>query len=118
MPPVKNKDLVPGAAFTGKVKSIQPFGAFVDFGAFTNGLVHISMLSDSYVKDVASVVSVGQEVTVKVIEVNAETKRISLSMLENADTGKKCNDAPNNTENAGPGRRDSSKSGPRKDKKT
>jgi len=49
MPPVKNEDLVHGAAFTGKIKSIQPFCAFVDFGAFTGGLVHISMLSDSYV---------------------------------------------------------------------
>jgi len=116
MPPVKNEDLVPGAAFTGKVKSIQPFGAFVDFGAFTDGLVHISMLSDSFVKDVSSVVSVGQEVTVKVIEVNSETKRISLSMRENADTGKR-NDAPNNAEKSGSGRWDSSKSGPRKDKK-
>jgi len=103
MPPVKNEDLVPGAAFTGKVKSIQPFGAFVDFGAFTDGLVHISMLSDSYVMDVASVVSVGQEVKVKVIGVNAETKSISLSMRENADTGKR-NDAPNNPEKSGSGR--------------
>jgi elongation factor Ts len=117
MPPVKNEDLVPGAAFTGKVKSIQRFGAFVDFGAFTDGLVHISMLSDSYVKDVASVVAVGQEVTVKVIEVNAETKRISLSMREKADAGNR-NDAPNNTEKSGPERRDSSKSGPRKDRKS
>nr|KYP66943.1 Elongation factor Ts [Cajanus cajan] len=80
MPPVKNEDLIPGATFTGKVKSIQPFGAFVDFGAFTDGLVHISMLSDSFVKDVESVVSVGQEVKVKLIEVNTETQRISLSM--------------------------------------
>lgn len=116
MPPVKNEDLVPGAAFTGKVKSIQPFGAFVDFGAFTDGLVHISMLSDSFVKDVSSVVSLGQEVTVKVIEVNAETKCISLSMRENSDTVKR-NNAPNNTEKSVPGRRDSLKSGPRKDKK-
>jgi elongation factor Ts len=88
MPPVKDEDLVPGAAFTGKVMSIQPFGAFVDFGAFTDGLVHISMLSDGFVKDVASVVSVGQEVKVKLLEVNTETRRISLTMRENADTGK------------------------------
>jgi len=98
------------------VKSIQRFGAFVDFGAFTDGFVHISMLSDSYVKDVASVY-VGQEVKVKVIKVNAETKLISLSMPENADTGNR-NDAPNNPEKSGPGRRDSLESGPVKDKKT
>ncbi|XP_061357755.1 polyprotein of EF-Ts, chloroplastic isoform X2 [Gastrolobium bilobum] len=115
MPPVKNEDLIPGATFTGKVKSVQPFGAFIDFGAFTDGLVHVSMLSDSYVKDVASVVSVGQEVKVKLIEVNTETQRISLSMRENADTGKQRKDAPLDTEKAGPGRRNTSKPSPRKD---
>ncbi|KAI7732678.1 hypothetical protein M8C21_024527 [Ambrosia artemisiifolia] len=82
MPPVKNEELVPGATFTGKVRSIQPFGAFVDFGAFTDGLVHVSRLSDSYVKDVASVVSVGQEVKVKLVEANIETGRIALTMRE------------------------------------
>lgn len=119
MPPVKNEDLIPGATFTGKVKSVQPFGAFVDFGAFTDGLVHISMLSDSYVKDVASVVSVGQEVKVKLIEVNTETQRISLSMRENADTGgKQRKDAPIKTEKPGPGKRNTSKPGPKKDNVT
>ncbi|XP_021990500.1 polyprotein of EF-Ts, chloroplastic isoform X4 [Helianthus annuus] len=82
MPPVKNEELVVGATFTGKVRSIQPFGAFVDFGAFTDGLVHVSRLSDSYVKDVASVVSVGQEVKVKLVEANIETGRIALTMRE------------------------------------
>lgn len=88
MPPVSNEELVSGATFTGKVRSIQPFGAFIDFGAFTDGLVHVSMLSDSYVKDVGSVVSVGQEVKVKLIEANMETGRISLSMRENYDSSK------------------------------
>ncbi|GAU12297.1 hypothetical protein TSUD_142060 [Trifolium subterraneum] len=111
MPPINEKDLVPGAAFTGKVMSIQPFGAFVDIGAFTDGLVHISMLSDGFVKDVSSVVSVGQEVKVKVLEVNAETRRISLSMRENADTGKQRKDSSNSTEKSGSGRWDS----PRRD---
>nr|XP_043624019.1 polyprotein of EF-Ts, chloroplastic isoform X2 [Erigeron canadensis] len=82
MPPVKDEELVPGASFTGKVRSIQPFGAFVDFGAFTDGLVHVSRLSDGYVKDVASVVSVGQEVKVKLVEANIETGRIALTMRE------------------------------------
>lgn len=83
MPPVKNEDLVPGAKFTGKVRTIQPFGAFVDFGAFTDGLVHVSRLSDNFVKDVGSVVSIGQEVEVRLVEVNIESGRISLSMREN-----------------------------------
>ncbi|KAI3714649.1 hypothetical protein L6452_21607 [Arctium lappa] len=82
MPPVKDEELVPGASFTGKVRSIQPFGAFVDFGAFTDGLVHVSRLSDGYVKDVANVVSVGQEVKVKLVEANLETGRIALTMRE------------------------------------
>nr|KAJ0203529.1 hypothetical protein LSAT_V11C500282150 [Lactuca sativa] len=83
MPPVKDEELVPGASFTGKVRSIQPFGAFIDFGAFTDGLVHVSRLSDGYVKDVANVVSVGQEVKVKLVEANIETGRIALTMREN-----------------------------------
>ncbi|KAK6151818.1 hypothetical protein DH2020_014453 [Rehmannia glutinosa] len=85
MPPVQNEELIPGATFTGKVRSIQPFGAFIDFGAFTDGLVHVSRLSDSFVKDVASVVSVGQEVKVRLVEANMETGRISLSMRESDD---------------------------------
>ncbi|KAK1354780.1 Elongation factor Ts, mitochondrial [Heracleum sosnowskyi] len=87
-PPLKNEELVPGASFTGKVKSVQPFGAFVDFGAFTDGLVHVSQLSDSFVKDVAEVVSVGQEVTVRLVEANTETRRISLTMRSSNDTTK------------------------------
>ncbi|GKB99581.1 nucleic acid-binding, OB-fold protein [Tanacetum coccineum] len=83
MPPVKDEELVPGASFMGKVRSIQPFGAFIDFGAFTDGLVHVSRLSDGYVKDVANVVSVGQEVKVKLVEANIETGRIALTMREN-----------------------------------
>ncbi|XP_078428191.1 elongation factor Ts family protein isoform X2 [Wolffia australiana] len=82
MPPVKNEELLPGAAFTGKVRSIQPFGAFVDFGAFTDGLVHVSNLSGGFVKDVGSFVSVGQEVKVKILEANMETGRISLTMKD------------------------------------
>lgn len=89
MPAVKNEELVAGATFTGKVRAIQPFGAFVDFGAFTDGLVHVSQLSDNFVKDVASVVSIGQEVKVRLVEADIEAKRISLSMRENDDPPKR-----------------------------
>ncbi|CAA2980501.1 Mitochondrial translation elongation factor EF-Tsmt, catalyzes nucleotide exchange on EF-Tumt [Olea europaea subsp. europaea] len=89
MPPVNNEELIPGATFSGKVRSIQPFGAFVDFGAFTDGLVHVSNLSNTFVKDVGSFVSVGQEVTVRLIEANTETGRISLTMRESDDASKK-----------------------------
>ncbi|KAI3836767.1 hypothetical protein MKW92_000216 [Papaver armeniacum] len=88
MPPVTNEELVPGATFTGKVKSIQPFGAFVDFGAFTDGLVHVSQLSDGFVRDVGSVVSIGQEVKVKLLEANTSNGRISLTMKEGDDANK------------------------------
>ncbi|KAJ7969577.1 Elongation factor Ts, mitochondrial [Quillaja saponaria] len=117
MPPVKIEDLIPGASFTGKVKSIQPFGAFIDFGAFTDGLVHVSRLSDNYIKDVGSVVSVGQEVKVKVIEVNTETQRISLSMRESDDSSKlqQRKDAHASTEKAEPGRTNTSKPKSKKD---
>ncbi|KAI3443754.1 hypothetical protein Pfo_000419 [Paulownia fortunei] len=117
MPPVKNEELIPGATFTGKVRSIQPFGAFVDFGAFTDGLVHVSRLSDSFVKDVASVVIVGQEVTVRLIEANMETGRISLSMRESDDTSKvqQQRDAPVSSDKSRPPRNTSQKFNQRRD---
>ncbi|XP_039114500.1 polyprotein of EF-Ts, chloroplastic-like [Dioscorea cayenensis subsp. rotundata] len=88
MPPVKTEELVPGASFVGKVRSIQPFGAFIDFGAFTDGLVHVSRMSEGYVKDVGSIVSVGQEVKVRIVEVNMENGRIALTMRDGSDTNK------------------------------
>ncbi|TYI22018.1 hypothetical protein ES332_A06G077300v1 [Gossypium tomentosum] len=120
MPPVKNEELIPGAMFTGKVRSIQPFGAFVDFGAFTDGLVHVSRLSNSFVKDVASVVSVGQEVQVRLVEVNTENGRISLSMRENDDASKRQprKDGPASTDKARPSRKNASKSSSKKDFKS
>eukprot|EP01018_Ginkgo_biloba_P002323 Gb_29672 [translate_table: standard] len=84
-PRIPNEELVPGATFTGKVRAIQSFGAFVDFGASTDGLVHISRLSDSFVKEVTNVVSIGQEVTVRVLEANTETGRIALTMRASDD---------------------------------
>lgn len=104
MPPVKDEDLVPGAMFTGKVRSIQPFGAFVDFGAFTDGLVHVSRLSDSFVKDVNDVVSLGQEVKVRLVEVNTETGRISLSMRDDDSNNKPQQKKDGNSEGRPPRR--------------
>ncbi|CAI0628768.1 unnamed protein product [Linum tenue] len=115
MPPVKNEDLVPGAMFTGKVRSIQPFGAFIDFGAFTDGLVHVSRLSDSYVKDVGNVVSVGQEVKVRLLEANTETGRISLSMRDDDDND---GNSTGGGDKPRPGRRNTQRSGQKRDEKT
>ncbi|XP_039058309.1 polyprotein of EF-Ts, chloroplastic-like isoform X2 [Hibiscus syriacus] len=120
MPPVKNEELIPGAMFTGKVRSIQPFGAFVDIGAFTEGLVHVSQLSDSFVKDVASVVSVGQEVKVRLVEVNNESGRISLSMRENDESGKRQprKDGPATTDRERSPRKNTSRSSQKRDVKS
>ncbi|KAF8393400.1 hypothetical protein HHK36_021644 [Tetracentron sinense] len=106
MAPVKNEELVPGATFIGKVKSIQPFGAFVDFGAFTDGLVHVSRLSESFVKDVGSIVSIGQEVKVRLVEANTETRRISLTMHDSDDISElqQQKDAPASSDKPRPSR--------------
>ncbi|CAL5093220.1 unnamed protein product [Urochloa decumbens] len=94
MPPLTDEDLVPGASFTGKVRSIKPFGVFVDIGAFTEGLVHISRVSDGFVKDISSLFTVGQEVSVRLLEANKETGRISLTMREGDDYVKPSKEAP------------------------
>ncbi|CAA0396869.1 unnamed protein product [Arabidopsis thaliana] len=109
MPAVKNEELVPGATFTGKVRAIQPFGAFVDFGAFTDGLVHVSQLSDNFVKDVSSVVTIGQEVKVRLVEADIESKRISLTMRENDDPPKRQSGGSDKPRSGG--KRDGSKGG-------
>ncbi|ESR64811.1 hypothetical protein CICLE_v10010581mg [Citrus x clementina] len=117
MPPIKNEDLIPGATFTRKVRSIQPFGAFIDFGAFTDGLVHVSRLSDNFVKDVGSIVSVGQEVKVRLIEANAKTGRISLTMSESDDISmlQQQKDATASGDKVRTARRSTSKPGQKKD---
>lgn len=71
----------------GRVTNITPFGAFVDISAFSDGLVHISELANDYVESPDQVVSVGDLVKVKVIEVNRKKKRISLSMKQADNKG-------------------------------
>ena len=84
---MSNEELVPGAVFSGKVSTIQTFGAFIDLGAFTNGLVHISRLSKSYVKKVEDVVQIGQDVNVQIVDVDLKAKRISLELIEEEKGG-------------------------------
>lgn len=76
----KVTDLQPGMELPGIVTNITAFGAFVDVGVKQDGLVHISQLADRFVKEPTDVVSVNQHVRVKVLEVDAARKRISLSM--------------------------------------
>jgi len=76
--------LVPGMKMTGIVTNVTNFGAFVDIGVHQDGLVHISQLADKFVKNPADFVSVNQKVTVTVLTVEPERKRISLSMKSDA----------------------------------
>ena len=73
------KDLEPGMILEGTVTNVTNFGAFVDIGVHQDGLVHISVLSDRFVKDPHEVVKSGDLVKVKVLEVDLERKRIALS---------------------------------------
>ena len=74
------KDLRPDMILEGVVTNVAAFGAFVDIGVHQDGLVHISALSNTFVKDPHSVVKAGQVVKVKVLEVDAKRKRIALTM--------------------------------------
>ena len=78
----KLEDLLPGMELNGIVTNITNFGAFVDVGVHQDGLVHISAMSDTYVKNPADFLKVGQKVKVWVIEIDIVRKRVSLSMLK------------------------------------
>ena len=74
------EDLKPGMILTGTVRNVIDFGAFVDIGVHQDGLVHISRICDRYIKHPTDVLSVGDIVKVKVLEVDTAKKRISLTM--------------------------------------
>ena len=76
----KMEDLKPGMKLPGIVTNVTAFGAFVDVGVHQDGLVHVSHLSDRFVKNPADVVKVHQQVTVTVLQVDLPRKRIGLSM--------------------------------------
>lgn len=76
----KIEDLHIGQELTGKVNNITAFGVFVDLGMKENGLIHISQLSDKFISSPAEMVSIGQHVKVKVIDVDTARKRIALTM--------------------------------------
>ncbi len=79
------EDLEPGMRLPGIVTNVTNFGAFVDIGVHQDGLVHISQLADSFVSDPHTVVTMRQQVSVTVLEVDAARNRISLSMRRNPD---------------------------------
>lgn len=82
-------DLKVGMVLPGIVTNITAFGAFVDIGVHQDGLVHISQLSDGFVKDPADVVKVHQKVKVRVLEIDVARKRISMSMKKEQTDNKK-----------------------------
>ena len=74
------KDLKPGMILQGTVQTVLVFGAFVDIGVHQDGLVHISQITDRYIRHPLEAVSVGDIVEVKVLSVDLAKKRISLTM--------------------------------------
>ncbi|MFE9747603.1 Tex family protein [Saccharothrix saharensis] len=85
----KISDLKPGMVLEGVVTNVAAFGAFVDVGVHQDGLVHISALSNTYVKDPRDVVKSGDVVRVKVLEVDIPRKRIGLTLRLEDEPGRK-----------------------------
>jgi len=95
------KDLRPDMILEGVVTNVTNFGAFIDIGVHQDGLVHISALSNSYVKDPREVVKAGDVVKVKVMEVDAQRKRIGLSMRLDDDSRDQVKDITKNDRTRG-----------------
>ena len=76
------EDLNPGMTLTGTVRNVIDFGAFVDIGVHQDGLVHISQICDRFIKHPTDVLSVGDVVKVKILEIDVPKKRISLTMRD------------------------------------
>lgn len=87
------KDLEVGMEFEGIITNVTAFGVFIDIGVHQDGLVHISQLTDKYIKSPSEVVSVGDKLKVKVLEVDTERKRISLTARsgQSKERGKRYN---------------------------
>ena len=89
----KISDLQPGMVLEGTISNVAQFGAFVDLGVHQDGLVHVSQLANKFVEDAREIVKTGQIVKVKVLEVDAARKRISLTMKLDATVAPRSNDA-------------------------
>ena len=95
-------DLKPGMELTGIVTNVTAFGAFVDIGVHQDGLVHVSELSDRYVTDPAEVVSTGDRIKVKVIDVDIPRKRIALTAKSGTRPAAGMTSSPRPGERRGP----------------
>ena len=97
------KDLQPGMLLEGVVTNVTNFGAFVDIGVHQDGLVHISALSNKFVKDPREIVKAGDVVKVKVVEVDEKRKRVALTMrLEEGASGRRAEPGERPTGRRGP----------------
>ncbi len=96
------KDLKVGDKLQGVVRNIVDFGAFVDIGLHNDGLVHKSQLADRYVGHPLDIVSLGQSVEVRVIEIDLEREKISLSMKSSTSTPRNPQATPRNPLTAEP----------------
>ena len=76
------EDLKVGMKLQGTVRNVAPFGAFIDIGLHQDGLVHISKMSESYIKDPSDVVSVGDIVECYVLDINKVKEKVSLSLIK------------------------------------
>lgn len=85
-----------GQVLEGKVTGIQPYGAFVALDDETQGLVHISEVTHGFVKDINEHLTVGDEVNVKVLNVDSEKNKVSLSIRATEEAPKKQTQAPRN----------------------
>jgi len=81
----KMEDLQPGLKLPGIVTNVTAFGAFVDIGVHQDGLVHVSQISDEFVKNPADFLKVGQRVQATVVEIDLGRKRIALSLKTKVD---------------------------------
>ena len=118
------KDLKPGMVLKGTVRNVIDFGAFVDIGVHQDGLVHVSQICDRFIKHPLEAVSVGDIVEVKVLEVDIDKNRISLTMKLDDGVSKKSAGAsgkpvakPNNSEKKKPQNKNFHNKGNKKPKK-
>jgi len=112
--PMKKKSLSEfeeGSTVTGTVKSLASYGAFVDIGAATDGLLHVSQLSIEFVSDVSDVIKAGQKVEVRIVKIDSEKGQIGLSLIT-AEEAAAANEAAKKSRGGGGrrqgGRRDDS----------
>jgi uncharacterized protein len=107
------EDVQPGMRLPGIITNVTAFGAFVDVGVHQDGLIHISQLADRFVRDPREVVKVQQQVTVTVLDVDLERKRISLSLRESPSRSPKGTEGNSERDSRGRQKRRPEKRGPR-----